>query len=767
MDKRRLHLFFTVLSVLVSISALAQNIQVDDTYTGTQLIQNVLVQNQCISVSSVSVSGGFFDDGTHSYGYFNSNGSIFPLQEGVILSTGRAIKAIGPNTTLQDDGGGLNWGGDTDLQQSLGINNSVNATVLEFDFIPLANNIHFSYLLASEEYHDTAPCTYSDGFAFLLKEAGSTAPYQNLAIVPGTDIPVKVTSVHPAIPGACPAQNEQYFDAFNGTDYPTNFNGQTKVMDATATVVPGTQYHIKLVIADEGNYRYDSAIFLGGGSFNSQADLGPDRLFATNNPLCNGEAFVIDGTTPSATGYQWYKDGAALSGATSATYTATSTGTYKVEISFTPSCAIEGEITLEYSAPLTLGSYTLLQCDDDADGLSAYNLEQAGQVAANGNTNYQAVGYFLTQNDADNNTNAIANPSLFYNTTPLQPIYVRIQDQYGCHGVAVVTLDTSNNPLATPAPMEACDTDEDGYYTFDLTTQDSVILNGLPSGVQLKYYPSYNDALVLNNPITTPEAYTNTIINNQTVYARLTQGNDCYGIVPVQLIVYTFGAAIANEEITLCQGDTVTLDAGSGFTSYLWDTTPAQTAQTITTAAAGTYKVTLTNIHGCVGTKTFTVNESGIATSISLEVNDFNGGYNSIKVLAQGLGDYIYSIDGIQWQNSNVFTGLESGEYTIFVKDENGCGIKTKTVFVLDYPNYFTPNGDSVHDTWYIRHLNTRPNVRVKIFDRYGKLLYGFFGNSTGWDGTLNGNPLPASDYWFTITLENGRVVRGHFSLIR
>src|SRR5690606_21243318 len=124
-----------------------------------------------------------------------------------------------------------------------------------------------------------------DAFAFLLRPATGGA-WQNLAVLPNSNVPVMVTSVHPTIPGSngCAAQNEQYFGGFNGFEHPTNFNGQTVVLTAKATVMPGVTYHIKLVIADEENIRYDSAIFLAGGSFSVGTDIGPDRLIATQTP---------------------------------------------------------------------------------------------------------------------------------------------------------------------------------------------------------------------------------------------------------------------------------------------------------------------------------------------------------------------------------------------------------------------------------------------------------------------------------------------------
>jgi valyl-tRNA synthetase len=73
-------------------------------------------------------------------------------------------------------------------------------------------------------------------------------------------------------------------------------------------------------------------------------------------------------------------------------------------------------------------------------------------------------------------------------------------------------------------------------------------------------------------------------------------------------------------------------------------------------------------------------------------------------------------------------------------------------VSVIDYPNFFTPNGDGYHDTWNIIGLGSQEDAKIYIFDRYGKLIKQISSAGEGWDGTYNGNQLPADDYWFTVT---------------
>ena len=143
-----------------------------------------------------------------------------------------------------------------------------------------------------------------------------------MAVIPGTEIPVQVNTVV-GFGGKCDGANAQFFDAFNDSDYPTNYNGQTKILEAKSTVEPGILYHIKLVIADQGNTQYDSAIFLGGGSFKIEKDLGDDRLFASNNSLCFQTSIELDATEPGTNTYQWFKNGVTISGATSPLFTFT------------------------------------------------------------------------------------------------------------------------------------------------------------------------------------------------------------------------------------------------------------------------------------------------------------------------------------------------------------------------------------------------------------------------------------------------------------
>ncbi|MTE28338.1 T9SS type B sorting domain-containing protein, partial [Winogradskyella ouciana] len=146
------------------------------------------------------------------------------------------------------------------------------------------------------------------------------------------------------------------------------------------------------------------------------------------------------------------------------------------------------------------------------------------------------------------------------------------------------------------------------------------------------------------------------------------------------------------------------------------------------------------------------------------------GNNNVIEAVATGIGDYEYSLDGGPWQDSGIFDNVSQGDHVITARDRIGCGLTTVTVFVLDYPKYFTPNGDGNNDTWNIEGIGN--GAKIYIFDRYGKLLKQLSPSGSGWDGTFNGNMMPTSDYWFTIEYDeptNGqrKEFRAHFTLKR
>jgi gliding motility-associated-like protein len=751
----------------------AQNITVDDTYTAQQLVENVLVNSSCATVSNFSISGRPNLSNGNSYGYFTKAGGRFPFTDGVLLSTQYAQKSIGPYAFVLGNDNDFGWSGDSDLNRILGIN-SVTATVLEFDFTPLTNFLSFDYIFASNEYYGAESCKYSDGFAFLIKENSPGSVYQNLAVIPGTTTPVSSKSIRPIIPpsgnnGGCLASNQQYFNGFNDNTSPINYTGQTVVMNAQTTVIAGQFYHIKLVIANDRNEYYDSAVFLNAGSFAPKINLGPDRI-ASSNPICFGESYTIDTHLSASYSYKWYKDGVLLPAETNPSLTINAKGTYKVEVNFSSAtCSATDEIRLEYAPEIVLSDTRLEQCDDDNDGISIFDLTKVDNIIKNYNPALSPVVYYEYLSDAQGNVNPILTPKAYTNKPTIPTLFARVTNAFGCANYAKIDLKIANNTIASLNPFPTCDQDavQDGFYEFNLNTEVSPqVLTGLAAGMVVEYYLNTTDAIAQKNPL--PTIFRNTIAHEQIIQARIVNGSDCYGIVPIKLIVNTFDPPNFQEEtIYLCKDSTIDLSVATGYSGYLWTT--GATTNSIKISTSGIYSVTVTGANGCNAVKKFTVISSDIATITDAIIHDFDGNANSVLLHYTGIGNsYEFSLDGIYFQDNPLFTGIAPGKYFGYANDKNGCGLSAPyTIYVMDYPRFFTPNNDGHNDLWEIKNLDLFPKATLSIFDRYGKLLKEINSTNPSWNGKYNGTELASDDYWFHLNFGDGKIIKGHFSLKR
>jgi len=404
-----------------------------------------------------------------------------------------------------------------DLETALGITNTVNATSIEFDFESISNQFSFNYLLASEEYFGIFPCQFSDGFVFLIKEAGTPNPYQNIALIPGTSTPVNTNTIHDEIFGVCDAQNDEYFDGYNRGD--TNYNGRTTVLTASGSIKPNVTYHIKLIIADQTNGGYDSAVFIEGDSFRI-LDLGEDITTCASSVLLNAD---LENPLVS---YAWYRNNILISGAILPTYNAITDGTYRVQASVPVSgttCIEEDEIIVVLNTEEPMDPITDYQLCDDLSGneIEIFDLStKDSEIIENAPFASYSFSYHISESDARLNLAAITAP--FPNTTNPQPIFVRVQDSDSdCFSFSTFNLVVNPLPnIIEPTPLEACDSDDnpDGFAIIDLTEKNDEITSG-QLDLLVTYHYNPLDAVSGDNPIPTP--YINTNTPNETVYVRI------------------------------------------------------------------------------------------------------------------------------------------------------------------------------------------------------------------------------------------------------
>ncbi|MFK5982565.1 MAG: choice-of-anchor L domain-containing protein [Flavobacteriaceae bacterium] len=272
--------------VFTSILSHAQFVTINESYTTQELLENFFINNASGDIMNISQSTGINFGDINGIAAFNSNGSDFPFESGIVLSSGSVNSVSGPNLN-NNSFGTNNWSGDAELENILNEPFSINASYIQFDFVPTINEISFELLFATEEYNQNFECSFSDGVAVILTD-NATNLIQNLALLPGTNIPIKATSIHPDVPGTCNAINEEYFEKYNFLPFNNennsaiDFNGQTVNLSVSGSVVIGNLYTIKIVIADFIDTSLDSSVFLKASSFNFRAELGIDNEDLSN-----------------------------------------------------------------------------------------------------------------------------------------------------------------------------------------------------------------------------------------------------------------------------------------------------------------------------------------------------------------------------------------------------------------------------------------------------------------------------------------------------
>ena len=335
-------------------------------------------------------------------------------------------------------------------------------------------------------------------------------------------------------------------------------------------------------------------------------------------------------------------------------------------------------------------------------------------------------------------------------TTPLINTTTTYYVDYGCPNriPIIANVNTIPNITSPITPISKC-----GSGTVTLQANSNV-------GI-INWYANATGGSILATvtSFTTPN-----LTANSTYYAEAFNNGCSNGIrIPVNVFVYT-PPVVTDQEVTKCKSSTSILDAGVPGMLYLWST--GETTQTITISTSGIYTVDVTSPapENCTSRKKITVIEYKIPEIDRVVVNETK----VVIYLKEEEVYFEYSVDGINYQSSNVFFNLPSGLQTAYVREINLCSNDSKTFIILIVPGFFTPNGDTYNDFWEIKGLINYPQAQVSIFDRYGKLISVLNTIKTTWDGMFNKYPLPADDYWYVLKIDE--IIpekRGHFSLKR
>ncbi|MEH6682743.1 MAG: T9SS type B sorting domain-containing protein [Sediminicola sp.] len=313
-------------------------------------------------------------------------------------------------------------------------------------------------------------------------------------------------------------------------------------------------------------------------------------------------------------------------------------------------------------------------------------------------------------------------------------------------GTAQLTI-TGGTPFVDPVTLET-------YYETSLNSSDDADF-------------VRNDALFFEN-----------LIGGETyvVFVRDSEGCATNVIVPIIIGVDLTGTAVPeygcegifpNSTVTLEMADSSVVP-GLLYSLDVDDISLANTTRTFGDLAPGPHTIYMYHENGCSNSVDFTIDAYE-----PLVLEAIKTGPNEITAMATGgFGDYQYYFEGQATGANNVFTLNMDTTVTIRVVDGNGCMVTITIPFdftgTFDPPNFFTPDGDNMNEVWDPDNSNYFPNLEVKIYDRYGRVV-AILDNVKGWDGKYEGNELPTGDYWYVVNAndEDKQQFVGHFTLYR
>ena len=491
-------------------------------------------------------------------------------------------------------------------------------------------------------------------------------------------------------------------------------------------------------------------------------------VLVITNPAAVCSPITVDLTADSVTtgstlegGVLSYWTDAAATAVLSNPNAVTTSGTYYIKVETTAGCMDIEAVTI------TINPSPTLVITDPTGACSSTTVDLTANSVSSGSTLEGGILSYWTDEGA---TTALSNPNA---VAVSGTYYIKAETSSGCMDIKPVTVTVSNQPvLVITNPAAVC-----SPITVDLTA-DSVTTGSTLEGGVLSYWTDAAATAVLSNP--------NAVTTSGTYYIKVETTVGCIDIKPVTVTINPLPNIDLNldgsaDEI-VCSDNTTfsfTLDAGiqdntpTSDYSYIWskdgsvlsDITP-----TLDVSDIGVYTVDVINNFGCSQIRTINIKTAKNPIIDTIEIVGLSTN-NSVTVILEEPGDFQYTIDNPNgfWQDSNVFSNVSGGEHTVYVRDKFGCLGDSRVIVVISVPTFFTPNNDSDNDYWNVKGLNKDDSKSiVYIFDRYGKLLKQWIPSiELGWDGTYNGAPLPSNDYWYVLKMENGRVARGHFSLIR
>lgn len=739
--------FYTLIFILLISLLLLPNKQgqaqivIDTSYTPQQLVQNFLI-GQGVIASNISYTGV-----PQSIGYFYNGGTTnLGLDSGIVLASGDVT--LIPNQSSGSAGQNISLPGNSLLQSLIPNFTTYDAVLIEFDFIPVSDTIKFRYIFGSDEYPEFVNSSFNDVFGFFITSGinpntGTFYNNENIALIPGTTTPVTIDNVNSGM------NSQYYIDNQYGSSI--EYDGFTTVLTAWARVIPCTNYHIVIGVADAGDHAYDSGVFLEAYSFSS-ASITTEKTFSNSKvdsmaiEGCNNATitFRIPQTKTSNTVIPLSYAGTATAGADYSPLPSSVTipaGQDSASITIVPAQdgITEPIETIKVIFPRNCTNDTVYAYIKDNVPITTVTTPDttlcSGATTLTTTTQGGISPYSYNWSTGDTTNTAFINPmtstSYTVTTTDL------------CNSTVVDTIDVKvSYPVITPVHDSICE-------------GDSAILTAIVPGAQ-----SY-----LWSTGSTSDTIKVSPANTSYYYVTVTDSLGC----PDSDSVYAFINPSPNLSITpdttICEGGTATIDV-LGAQTYIWNTGDTGPALTVNPNTDQTYFVTATNQYQCVDSTSSSVfiNDYPVATLVSEKDTLCRG--ESLELTASGGDVYLWNTG--ETTPSIFVSPIETAYYIVTVSNiRNGtacsdtASLKQEVVRCNTYytPNAFTPNGDGLNDVFsVIGQFKNVSDFEMMIFDRWGKLIFRTEDYNEPWDGTSMDSHelLPSGTYIYKIRISEG-----------
>lgn len=706
------------------------SIQVSRNNQVVDLVRDIFIKGDCKNVSNIEGSGE-----PVSFGEFENAGNIIGFPDGILLSTGNVKLAEGPNESVETSDRFGNSSNDRDLR-AIATNQLFDVTILEFDFVPLADQVSFQYVFASEEYCEFVGTIFNDVFGFFVSGPGINGPFENGAInvarLPDSEEFVSINTVNHVFNSDSYVKNELESDAANcQVSFDPNhvntieYDGFTIPLTARFDVTPCETYHIRLVVGDVGDDKLDSAVFLRSKSF----DLG--------------ELATVKAVVPNRPDTIAYEN------------------------------CVDGQFV--FTRPANTDRNVPLPIDFIIDENST----------ASEGVDFQSIASSITIPAGQNSINLPIQSLIDDETENIETLTLDLQQTCKCEEGSTATLKIAD---ARPPELSFNDLAACADQSFTIQPQ-------LSSGVApftFEWNNGTTDSLLTdliqqpnNYSLTVTDFCQNSVVDSflvdiQAIPSATLSGevDFCEGLPPSTLPLNFTGSAPWSFTYTIDDSEPILID-------NIFDDNFE-----LPISESGNYQLIGFSDAACSGNGSGTGLVNDIGFQVAIETTppncpDSEDGRIFLEIMD---GQAPYSVNWSMLVNdATAPTGLTTGDYEVTITDAQNCLFTTiinlppptnidpscvnNGVYI---PNIFSPNGDGINDFFEMllpANSTIQQVQQVQIIDRWGNLVYATKNSLPKWDGHFKGKLLTPAVFRYAIVLElaNGRteLLQGDVSLVR